>query len=474
MMMIAIRQLFFFLVLNNFISYAQTNYTVKGEFPHVNNKEIELIGFEVFKDTIVSKTKSDDQGNFTLSYPKQYVGGAILKIKGENVQEDITLIVLLNKENFVITWADVEDYKTLHFENSIENDTFFKGMTLYQESESILAGLKYLKPLYEKQGSELKWLEKEIKIKENMFPSMLNKLSSTNYAGYYLKVRKFLADMPVTANSYPERILETEKQFKAIDFKDERLLKSGLLGQLIEGFYQLIESYGDTEKVAEHTNIASDALLHSLNGNNVLKQEVAIYLFKILEKRSLFKSAEHVAIYMLNDNSCSLDDISIGFYEQYRKMAVGNKAPDIKLVSENQELKTLSALQTDYKLVVFGSSWCNKCQEEVIELKKYYKDWKENYNLEVVFIALDSEKENYNSFISDFPWISSCDFKGWKTQGAIDYFVFATPTLYLLDSNDKILLKPFGGAQVNSWLIGNKKKIEKNRKNYKNEINNRI
>ncbi|OXA89539.1 TlpA family protein disulfide reductase [Flavobacterium hercynium] len=457
-MMIAIRQLFFFLVLSNFIGYAQMNYTVKGNFPQVKNKQIELIGFEVLKDTIISKTKSDHLGNFELSYSKKYVGGALLKVKGESVQEDITLVVLLNKENFVINWLDLADYKTLHFENSLENDTFFKGMTLYQESESILAGLKYLKPLYKKQGNELKWLEKEIKVKESMLPSMLSKLAETNYAGYYLKIRKLVADMPVTASSYSERIPDTEKQFKTINFKDERLLKSGLLTQLIEGYYQLMESYGDTEIVTEHCNSATDALLKSLNGNNVLKQEIAIFLFKVLEKRSLFKSAEHVALYMLNDNSCSLDDRSIGFYEQYRKMAVGNQAPEIKLVSDNKEIKTLSSIKADYKLVVFGSSWCNKCKEEVVELKNQYKDWKENYNLEIVFIALDSEKEAYDAFISDFAWISSCDFKGWKTQAAVDYFIFATPTLYLLDSNDKILLKPFSGAQVNSWLIGNGKK----------------
>ncbi|PAM93560.1 hypothetical protein B4N84_17275 [Flavobacterium sp. IR1] len=458
-MMITLRQLFFFLVLSNFIGYAQVNYTIKGKIPQANNKEIELIGFEVFQDTVVSKTKSDNVGNFVLSYPKQYTGGAKLKIKGKNIQEDITLIVLLNKENFGINWVDLADYKTLHFENSVENDTFFKGMTLYQESQSVLAGLKYLKPLYKKQSNELKWLEKEIKIKENMLPSMLNKLAESNYAGYYLKIRKLIADMPVTASSYSERIPETENQFKAIDFKDERLLKSGLLTQLIEGYYQLMESYGDTEKVTEHCNSATDALIKSLNGNNVLKQEVAIFLFKLLEKRSLLKSAEYVALSMLNDNSCSLDEKSIGFYEQYRKMAVGNQAPDIQLVTESKEIKTLSAIKTDYKLIVFGSSWCNKCQEEVLELKKQYKDWKENYNLEIVFIALDSDIESYNAFKSDFPWISSCDLKGWKTQGAIDYFVFATPTLYLLDSNDKILLKPFGGVQVNSWLIANGRKI---------------
>ncbi|MNF11955.1 hypothetical protein D3C80_2133090 [compost metagenome] len=72
--------------------------------------------------------------------------------------------------------------------------------------------------------------------------------------------------------------------------------------------------------------------------------------------------------------------------------------------------------------------------------------------MEIVFISLDTGKEKYQAFIKDLPFVSSCDFKEWKTQSAIDYCVFATPTMYLLDAENKILLKPFSAAQINSWL----------------------
>ena len=49
-------------------------------------------------------------------------------------------------------------------------------------------------------------------------------------------------------------------------------------------------------------------------------------------------------------------------------------------------------------------------------------------------------------------WITSCDLKGWEGQAARDYYVFATPTMYLLDADNKILVKPLSPGQITAWL----------------------
>lgn len=452
--MIQIKQFVFMLILTSFIGYAQKTHTIKGTFPEAKNTILELVGFNTLKDTLIATTKSNATGAFTFLYPAQYKGAAILKLK-DSTQQQISFIVLLNKENFSINWTDFKNFDAIRFENSAENDSFYKGMTVYQASQNILAGLNYLQPLYKKMPTESKWLQKETKKQENTLAEMIKKLPSNNYAGYYLTIRKMIADMPVIARTNVERIPEIEKQFKGLNFNDEKLLQSGLLSQLLASYYLLMESYGNLDTVAQHANSASDAILNNLAGNEILKQEIAAHLFKQLEKTSLYKSAEHVALYMLNDGSCTLDKKSTALYEQYRKMGVGNTAPEIQLTTAVKNNSSLSAVSANYKLVVFGSSWCPKCQEEVVQLKKYYQQWKKQYNLEVVFVSIDTDPVKYEAFINDFEWISSCDFKGWKTQAAVDYFVFATPTIYLLDADNKILLKPFSTEQVNSWLIGN-------------------
>ena len=131
-------------------------------------------------------------------------------------------------------------------------------------------------------------------------------------------------------------------------------------------------------------------------------------------------------------------------------MANGKTAPNIELLTT--KTVNLYNLKSKYKLVVFGASWCSKCVEEIPKLKSFYADWKKKHNLEIVFVSLDTDNKEYINFTKDFPWLSSCDFAGWETKAARDYCVFATPTMYLLDANNTIKIKPISADQVHAWL----------------------
>ena len=127
---------------------------------------------------------------------------------------------------------------------------------------------------------------------------------------------------------------------------------------------------------------------------------------------------------------------------------VDNFAPGYK--SDNFPEK-LSDLTSKYTLVVFGASWCPTCAEEIPEIAKHYKKWREN-DVEVVFVSLDEEQEAYKSFVNDFPFISTCDYKKWDSPIVNDYYVFGTPTMFLLDNKREILLRPNSVNQVDAWL----------------------
>ena len=73
-------------------------------------------------------------------------------------------------------------------------------------------------------------------------------------------------------------------------------------------------------------------------------------------------------------------------------------------------------------------------------------------NLEVLLVSLDTEKEKCETFAKDMTCITSCDLEGWEGQSEGDYCVFATPTMYLLDANNKILIKPVSPGQIVAWL----------------------
>lgn len=442
--MIISKKVFFFLLFWN-LTNAQKQFNISGTFLQASNTDILLKGFSLAGDTLLFSTKTDVNGHFSIAYPASYKGAAVVEIIPNK-----RLIVLLNRENFEIKWDNLEDSGSLKFNHSLENTNLSQGLHLYQNIEGKRSALSYLIPLYEKEGKSQQIFKKELAIQNKMFSHFVAALPQDSYAIYYIKLRRLLADMPQTASRYIERMPEHEKEFNSMDFGNNKLIRSGLYKQLFEGYFALLESYGD--KQYSHMNASIDAVIKSLQSQPNLLQQVAENLFILLEKRSLFPAAEHLALAMLSEDSCQMDGRSEALFEQYRKMAKGKTAPELQFENTKSNFTQLSQIKSKYKLVVFGSSSCPKCTEEIPKIKTYYAQWKKEYGLEVILISLDNEKEKYEAFTKDFPWISSCDLKGWEGQGARDYCVFGTPTLYLLDTYNKIVLKPISPEQIQAWL----------------------
>ena len=70
----------------------------------------------------------------------------------------------------------------------------------------------------------------------------------------------------------------------------------------------------------------------------------------------------------------------------------------------------------------------------------------------MVFISLDTDKALFKGFSGIFPFISICDYKKWGNKAVKDYYVFATPTMFLLDNERKILIRPVSVEHVNAWV----------------------
>jgi peroxiredoxin len=139
-------------------------------------------------------------------------------------------------------------------------------------------------------------------------------------------------------------------------------------------------------------------------------------------------------------------------------MKVGNTAPDIVFdgdVFQNGQPITsparLSEVDAAYLVVMFGSSWCPMCSQELSAIQRAYDKWKDQ-GVEVVYVSLDEDRSDFVRSASQYPFISFSDYKGWETPAAKDYHVFATPTLFLLDPSRKILLRPHSVRQVDAWV----------------------
>ena len=285
---------FIFLLLTQYAS-AQETYTINGHFPNFPNSRYELKGYEGMQQKTLSTATNKEDGKFTLTYPKDYKGVAQLWMNGA-----YQVLLFLNKEDITLHWEDLTNRDNLQA-NSTEYEAFIGGMKAFQDSEAKLAGLHYLVPLYAQDSLKQQFFINELDSVANAFPKYVKSLPENLFVRQYLLTKGLIEQMPKTVETYKWRAPNHIIEFMAIDFK--ALKNSGLYNEIISGYTNLVERF-PLEEVYEILNPAIDKVITELKDEPTLQQEIAQNWFTLLEQKSLFKAAEHLALRMLNQENC--------------------------------------------------------------------------------------------------------------------------------------------------------------------------
>lgn len=444
-------------ILLSFVGIAQT---ISGNLSLFANQEIKLEGFNGLKTYPISSSKIDVNGNFQLTYSKEDYGVGYLLSADEK-----PLFVILSGENIELVGEALSYTETIKVTKGQENQWFEQYAKEHPRREQALSAWIYLEKIYTKDSlfaihqtpnGAIQREKQRIKAEDAAF---LSKLPKESYVSWFLPTRKLVSSVSTVAQYRPEEISATISAFRAIDYTDNRLYKSGLFKDAIEGHFWLLENSGRSlDSVFIEMQFSIDAMMVNLVKDDKKLNEVTTYLFDLLERHSLSKTAEYLALKVLNETSCTLDNDLAKQLESYRAMKKGNIAPEInfgELTYLNGVKQTifnsLTNLTTPYTLVVFGASWCPKCVEEMPKLTDNYVKWR-NLGVEVVYISLDTEQKEFEKSVSSYPFFAYCDYKKWDSKVAQDYYVFGTPTFYLLDNKREILLRPTSINQIDAWV----------------------
>ena len=436
--------------------------TVTGIFTELANTQIKLVGNNGFETYAIDSTQANEKGEFSLSFGiEDYGMGYLLSENNKSF-----VVILAVNENLQLSGVNFELPESIKIIQGKQNQFFDQYATEHPRREQCLSAWDYLTKIYKldtlfstqrvpKQSIETE--KKRIKAEDGLF---LANLPEGSYVSYYLPLRKLVSSVSTIAQYRTEEIPATFAAFRKMDYKDTRLQKSGLLGNVIESHFWLIENSGRSlDSVYIEMDKSIDILVENLLPHEQKLNEITEYLFKFLEKRSLFKASEYLALKLLNEQGCTLNNDFAAQLESYRAMKKGNIAPDFEFQEEilapNYEIdkqpKKLSDLTSKYTVVVFGASWCPQCPQELSKISGFYNKWKEQ-SVEVVFVSLDEGETIFKSFAGVFPFISVCDYQKWDCPIVQNYHVFATPTIYLLNNKREILLRPNSVSQLDSWV----------------------
>ena len=135
-------------------------------------------------------------------------------------------------------------------------------------------------------------------------------------------------------------------------------------------------------------------------------------------------------------------------YDITKSNVIGMQGKDIVLPDQNGTERSLYALKSKYKILVFWDSECEVCIEKVSHIQADYNELKA-MGAEVFAVYTEAEYEQWKEYIAEneLNWINVSDPEGVGTYD-YDYGTYKTPRLYLLDENNIIIAKDFDSAKI--------------------------
>ena len=128
--------------------------------------------------------------------------------------------------------------------------------------------------------------------------------------------------------------------------------------------------------------------------------------------------------------------------EKWEKLLIGKQVPNLACPDANEQWHDLNSMDKKYKILIFWSPDCGHCSTEIPKYHKFYEDYKDVYNLEVMAVNTESDTAHWTKFIEEkkLQWVNVNGLVAnydWR-----DYFdVIKTPIIYILDRNNVIVAK---------------------------------
>lgn len=141
------------------------------------------------------------------------------------------------------------------------------------------------------------------------------------------------------------------------------------------------------------------------------------------------------------------EDIRTAYEFEARMCAInqyGQQVSDFTFKDARGRVRNLHGIKADYTLLFFSNPGCESCQEIVSALVGFpdLEKWIADGRLAVVNVYIDREIDKWREYEPGYPrsWITGYD-HNYVIREDILFNVRAIPSLYLLDSDKRVLLK---------------------------------
>jgi len=412
----------------SYAGYKKDSISIAGRFKgNVSEGKIALKKFEVGAFEVAAGSLVN--GEFSIKVAELPSG--VYRLQYGKILNDHIDIIINNSEKVIYFEMDTEAQNELpNFISSEENKKWYA----YQKESRL-----QLKKISESQDRAI--IEKESAVFYKKLNSFLKSNKGT-WAGEMVKNMQHRFDEQQLKNqSYRENHF-----WDGIDTSNPKLLSSPLYVDHIFNYvkYYMDPKNGFSEEERTDHFISGAKVIMEKFGKNQETQKFALQYLSLGFKQI----GEEIALQFLDENygdlvSQCLNETEKSEHEMrlasYKLTKPGTKAKNIVFANASGKLQNLDDLKTNQTIIVFWSSSCPHCMEEMPKINEWAS---QNPEAVVLGISLDKHKLDFETAAKNFPnIIAYCDFKGWESQPALDYNVMGTPTFLVLDKDKKIIGK---------------------------------
>jgi peroxiredoxin len=434
-----------------------------------------------YPQTVMVKIKNLDDGKAVLS-----------SLQGEKLST-VDSIISEKKGEFYFSLKDKHSgfYRLSFSKNkSLDFVSDNEEVEIETDANNILDSLKILKSEANKIYYEFVKLNKAYKTKTELLQLILARYPKDDDYSQTTKTKQiqvqedYLNFVNVTSQTNPKSFIARYVRSAQLPVMDSEIpfekqltfLKSHALDNVNFRDYDLIYSDAFTNKTIEYLtyyrnpqlplellekefNLAVDSILNKAKINTAVYQHIVEYLLDGFKKFGFDNVLNYIVEnYVIKDDLCLDQTLTKALdkrIEQSKRFKIGNLVPNIIVQEVRGKTIDLNKLAAEKTLIIFYASWCPHCQTLVPQVHQVYKEQREK-KFEVVAISIDTSKTDWQNFIKNEgldEWMNVCDLKGWEGKAAIDYFIYATPTLFLIDKNQKLIGMPKTVEEVKNFIL---------------------
>lgn len=393
-------------------------------------------------------------GQFT--FDKRLFFSGVYKLAFNNINNSLDFIINPSELTDNSIKIEISNYRIKNnytINNSLENKIKKLYFTKEEDAQSKIKLIKKSQKTRDQKIQEINSLKNEI---FQYGLSLNNEFPGTYYG---MIISKMQSPYNNISHMY----------FNDIDFSDQCVVRSSLLPTRIQSYIQTFNDYKNN-KYGFHD--AVDVVMDYAKKNDKVAE---FCMYNMLDgfyntgqtQRGSDTIWDDLCEYIMNEyifgEGCGDDiepsDLLKERAQDFKKLQIGSIPPNIIAKDINNSYFNLknSCKKNDYTVIMFWASHCNHCMAEMPGFANWYNNTP-NRNFEIVAVSLDGQKSKWVKTVEEnnFNWSNICQFKVYKSPICLDYKIKKTPSIFVLNNEMEIVLKPKSTNQLRSFLLANK------------------